>query len=523
MTGLEAGEAVAPDGYRFGPRDQRGLLAGIRTGQAAAGVAGLLGAVLLARSLHGPAAIPVAALVALAGAAAGFVPVAGRNLDEWLPPLAAHLVSRLTGAGAGAGAGAGGAPTGVAPLGQPVPRVFRELDVVEVAVPGRPAFGAVEDRRAGTLTGVLAVAGTAFALLERDEQERRVASWAAALAAVAGGEGAVVRLQWVARTVPGRPLRSGSGRPGRPDPGRPDRGRSGGHDEAARLDHELLVSLSVRASRRGGLGRTAVPGAAGLQRTAGPAGTPGRAGTPSGRGRSRVHARRSVVSAARVAAADAVLARELASLERRLQEAGVRVEGALSLPALCQALRRGFEPGPPQGPAPRRPWPQRVTAGWSTAAVDRLAHRTYWVAEWPRSEVGPDFLLPLLLSAGERRAVSVVMAPVPVRLAVRAAEHARTSATADAELRARHGFALSARARRQAEAVVQREAELAAGHLAFRFSGYVSVTASDEAALERSCARVEQAAALSRLTLRRLDGHQGEALAVCLPVGRGCA
>ncbi len=236
-----------------------------------------------------------------------------------------------------------------------------------------------------------------------------------------------------------------------------------------------------------------------------------------------MHARRSVVSAARVAAADAVLARELASLERRLQEAGVRVEGALSLPALCQALRRGFEPGPPQGPAPRRPWPQRVTAGWSTAAVDRLAHRTYWVAEWPRSEVGPDFLLPLLLSAGERRAVSVVMAPVPVRLAVRAAEHARTSATADAELRARHGFALSARARRQAEAVVQREAELAAGHVAFRFSGYVSVTASDEAALERSCARVEQAAALSRLTLRRLDGHQGEALAVCLPVGRGCA
>ncbi|MDA8033011.1 MAG: hypothetical protein M0T71_02400, partial [Actinomycetota bacterium] len=311
MTGLEAGEAVAPDGYRFGPRDQRGLLAGIRTGQAAAGVAGLLGAVLLARSLHGPAAIPVAALVALAGAAAGFVPVAGRNLDEWLPPLAAHLVSRLT--GAGAGAGAGGAPTGVAPLGQPVPRVFRELDVVEVAVPGRPAFGAVEDRRAGTLTGVLAVAGTAFALLERDEQERRVASWAAALAAVAGGEGAVVRLQWVARTVPGRPIRSGTGRPVRPDaarpaparpaPARPDPGRSGEHVEGARLDHELLVALSVRAPRRGGLGRTVAAGAPGAQRTAGPA------GTPSGRGRSRVHARRSVVSAARVAAADAVLAR----------------------------------------------------------------------------------------------------------------------------------------------------------------------------------------------------------------------
>jgi hypothetical protein len=154
--------------------------------------------------------------------------------------------------------------------------------------------------------------------------------------------------------------------------------------------------------------------------------------------------------------------------------------------------------------------------------VDRVVQRTYWIAEWPRSEVGPDFLLPLLLSTAERRSVSLVMAPVPARLAVRAVEHARTSGAADADLRARHGFALSARARRQHEAVVQREAELAAGHVAYRYSGYLAVVAPDPEGLGRACARLEQAAALSRLVLRRLDGHQGDALVVCLPVGRGC-
>lgn len=501
-------EGEAPEGYRFGPRNQRGLLAGIRTGQAVAVVAGLLGAVVLARSLHGPAAVPAAAVLALGGPAVGFLPLFGRTLDEWLPPLAAYLVARATTPGR---VGTAKVP----PARRPVPRPFRGLEVVEVAVPGRAAFGAVADRSTGTLTGVLAVAGTAFALLERAEQERRVAAWAAALAALAGGEGAVVRLQWVERTVPGRPLRS----PGPPSAGTVPAGSvpEGSYRELlradpARLDHELLLALSVRGAGR----RPVEPGATGAS---GPGA--GRASDRSGRG--RAHARRAVVAAARVAAADAVLARELAALERRLGEAGVAVEGALSVAALRQALRRGFEPGPPQGPVPRRPWPQRVEVAWSSARVDRLVHRTYWIAEWPRAAVGPDFLLPVLLSATERRAVSLVMAPVPVRLAVRAAEHARTSATADAELRARHGFALSARARRQHEAVLQREAELSAGHAAYRFSGYVSVAAEEPTALERVCGRVEQAAALSRLSLRRLDGHQGEALATCLPVGRGCA
>jgi len=154
--------------------------------------------------------------------------------------------------------------------------------------------------------------------------------------------------------------------------------------------------------------------------------------------------------------------------------------------------------------------------------TDGLWHATFWIAEWPRHEVGSDFLLPLLASSGDRRAVSVVMAPVPPLRAVRTAEHARTSGVADAELRRQHGFALTARVRREQEAVVRREHELADGHGAYRFSAYITVSAPGPGELDRACRRTEHAAALAGLDLRRLYGTQAEAFCCTLPVGRGC-
>lgn len=471
-------------GYRFGPRDQRGLVAGVRTGQACVLAASLVLAVVVAHARQGMATVPAAALVALAGGLLAFVPLGGRTADEWAPLLVAHAATGLTGARRHRLAARLG------PARRAVPRPFRGLQVVEVAATSAPAFGAVADARQATLTGVLSVAGGTFALADHHDQARRVAAWSSVLGALGGGNQRVARIQWVERTVP-EPAHARPAALGFPEPDAPGRSyRSLLRADPGRLRHELLVAVSVRAPR-GRLGRRPA------------AGRPGAGG-----------AARDV---------DAVLARELAALERRLREAGVAVEGALSPEALRTSLRAGFEPGPFQGPPPRQAWPFQLEARWSRARVGRLVQATYWIAEWPRSEVGPDFLLPLLLAGDERRSLSLVMSPVPPGAAVRAAEHARTSGAADAELRARHGFALSARARGQQEAVAQREAELAAGYAAFRFSGYVAVAAHDEAGLSRACARIEQAAALARLTLRRLDGCQADALTVCLPLGRGCA
>jgi len=115
------------------------------------------------------------------------------------------------------------------------------------------------------------------------------------------------------------------------------------------------------------------------------------------------------------------------------------------------------------------------------------------------------------------------MAPVAPLRAVRRAEHDRTSSAADEELRRRHGFAVTARTRHEHEATRRRESELADGHSAFRFTGYLAVTADDEAALATACARLEQIAAQAQLELHRMYGAQEDGFSCILPTGRGCA
>jgi hypothetical protein len=164
-----------------------------------------------------------------------------------------------------------------------------------------------------------------------------------------------------------------------------------------------------------------------------------------------------------------------------------------------------------------------VLAQWGCVRTDGTWHTTYWIAEWPRTDVAADFLGPLLLASDVRRSVSVVMEPVGPLRAARRIEQARTADIADAELRRRGGFLATARRRREEDVLVQREGELADGHASFRFSGYVTVSAPEIDTLEEACGRVEQVAAQAGLELRRCYGDQAVAFTCTLPFGRGLA
>jgi hypothetical protein len=106
---------------------------------------------------------------------------------------------------------------------------------------------------------------------------------------------------------------------------------------------------------------------------------------------------------------------------------------------------------------------------------------------------------------------------------VREAEAARTAQVADDQLRAKAGFLATARRRREAEGIAQREAELSDGHAAYRFVGYVTVTAQGPEQLEVAVGEIIQAAHQSRMELRRLYGVQDLAFTWTLPFGRGLA
>jgi hypothetical protein len=210
---------------------------------------------------------------------------------------------------------------------------------------------------------------------------------------------------------------------------------------------------------------------------------------------------------------------EVRALRAQMTSVGLVCEGVLDGRGAAAALGGFLLPDLVRHPG-AHPWPLAVEEHWADVHADLSWHRTYWVAEWPRSRVGPDFLSPLLVGTG-RRSFSVVMAPVPPERAVRDAESSRTAQLADAQLRAQGGFLETAQQRRRAEAVEGRESELADGRGSFELAGYVSVSADDKPGLEEACAQLERAAGAAKLCLRTLYGQQKEALTWALPFGRG--
>ncbi|MGH2962936.1 MAG: SCO6880 family protein, partial [Solirubrobacterales bacterium] len=229
-----------------------------------------------------------------------------------------------------------------------------------------------------------------------------------------------------------------------------------------------------------------------------------------------------------------VLLRELEALAERLTGAEVHVVGALRPGMLAGAVRIAFDPwsrpglarlaaadrnrdGLDEGAA----WPVGTETSWTTYRTDGAVHATYWIASWPRTEVGAALLTPLLLQAQMVRSIAVTVEPISPLRAIREVESARTGDLADQELRGRMGFMETARRRRMAEATERREEELADGHAAVRFAGYVTVSARSPEELEHHCSEVEHAAQMARLELLRLYGQQEEAFTYTLPLCRG--
>lgn len=214
--------------------------------------------------------------------------------------------------------------------------------------------------------------------------------------------------------------------------------------------------------------------------------------------------------------------REARLIVGQLRNSDLHCEGPLGASGIANIVEAAHAKDPtPSGLASVHGcWPMAEEDQWSVCRVGGTWHATYWIAEWPRIDVGPDFLSPLIMS-GNRRTVSVIMAPVPPERAAREARSARTAEVADERLRSKAGFLPSARRNREADGTARREIELADGHSEYRFSGYVTVTAQSRSELEEACAENEHAALSSHLEIRRLYGRQREAFTWTLPLGRG--
>lgn len=491
--------------YIFGPRAQGSVILGLRPGQVVVLNAGLAAAVtaLLVAPMGANVALAVAAV--LVAAAVAFVPTAGgRTLEQWLPVVARWGWRRATGAShwRSPAPTEGHAPSGEL-IGRPPP-ALSGVEIVGIDLGGGHELGVAVEPDRGAYTAVLQADGEGLGLLDSAEQRQRLQAWAEVLAGFGGEASPIARVQWVQRSVPdegdelGRDLRDRTAVP-------PSAPSMASYlellDDAAPAvrEHEVYVAVQITERRAARLLR----GARGAQ--------------------------------ARRQAAGEVLGDQLRRLDRRLARAGLRViAGALPPRRLAEVLytaadpcargelaRRALHVPQAAGCQPGNAWPLRGDETWRAYATDSGWHATYWIAEWPRTPVGADFLAPLLLESTAQRTVSVVMEPVGHATAVREAEAARTNELAEAQLRQSKGFVESWRKRREAEATERRAAELQEGYAEFRFSGYVTVTAADADELDDACAALNQAAGQAGLQLRRLDGDHDTAWTYTLPLARG--
>jgi len=489
--------------YRFPPLERRGVIAGWRAGQVASVAVSLVLAVLSVRSRPSVVGVAVAVVLVGTGVTAAFWPVAGRTGEQWLPvvvrwgwagatgrrtlvaggPSTGTSVSVDPRTGTGAAREAGGRPA--APVS-----AFEGLHLV--GAPGT-GIGVVVDDRARTVTAALVVQGRSFALLGPADQEARVAGWARVLASLARDGSSVHRLQWVETCLPddGGAVRAHLDDHGVLAADSPaTRSYRDLLDESSPVTrrHRVLVAVSVHRGRASRAIRTAGGGLEG--------------------------------------ALD-VLAAEVAAVHTSLEGVDIGVDGVLDRAGLAGVLAEVFRPAPDGSGVPvggregvGEPWPMGTGTMWDAVRTDGTWHATYWVAEWPRVDVHPDFLGPLLF-APLRRTLSVVMEPIDPARAARQVAQARTAGLADGELRRRNGFLTSARHARERQSVDERDIELADGHAQFRYSGYLGVTADSRAELDAACASLERAAGHARLEVRRLFGQQDGALLCLLPVGRG--
>ncbi|MEZ5378257.1 MAG: SCO6880 family protein [Acidimicrobiales bacterium] len=490
--------------YRFNLRDRTGWFLGLEGPQCVALGLGVLGAGALLNA-GAPGLTVFVPLVLAAAIALG--QWQGRPLYLLAPIATTWSFTRLTGRHRWFAPITRFTESGERTTSQPsLPPMLEgtSIDESEVAWTRRgrsEGTGIVLDRTERTATAVLRVSSRAFALAERGEQQRMLSMWGDALAAFCTERGPVAKIRWTEWAAPA----------GLDDQRRylTDHQSIYADPDALGSYRELLASAGPMVTRHEVLVAVTV-----AERKL--------------RRRNGDHDHASI---------DEVLLEEVRLLSGRLETAGLSASLPLSPTEIAETLRSRLDPYsvPTLGARKRsltelagivsvvNAGPMSVDVAWDHVRVDRSVHASYVFAEWPRLEVGPTWMEPLMLQAGGIRTLAVHYEPVAHSRSQRQVDRDSVKLAADEEQRNRSGFRVGARHRRAQTEVADREAELVAGYPEFEYVGTAHICAPDQVSLERSCSEYEQLAAQVGIELRRLDGQHDLALACCLPIGRGIA
>ncbi|NNC12839.1 PrgI family protein [Planctomonas sp. JC2975] len=214
----------------------------------------------------------------------------------------------------------------------------------------------------------------------------------------------------------------------------------------------------------------------------------------------------------------AVLKERVAGLEPALARARVSLHGWLTaadlddlFAAACDpvsaAHRRERESLKHRAPEANQPV-MGIDETWNNLRVDQSWHQTFWVAEWPRTDVRTGFLEPLLYAGDATRVITLQVRPVPIHKALNEVNRAQSDMETSAEIRLRLHSRVTLAHLREVEALNSREEDLVDGFGDVKIRGFITVSAETEGALARGRTEIEQASHPSRLVLASMAGQQ---------------
>jgi hypothetical protein len=214
----------------------------------------------------------------------------------------------------------------------------------------------------------------------------------------------------------------------------------------------------------------------------------------------------------------AVLKERVAGLEPAVERARLALQGWLTADDLDDLMAAASDPVTAAHRRERESFKHRaqepnqpvmgIDEGWNSLRVDQSWHQTFWVAEWPRTDVRTGFLEPLLYAGDATRCLTLQVRPVPIHKALSEVNRAQSDMETAAEIRLRLYSRVTLAQQREAEALSAREEDLVDGFGDVKVRGFITISAETEDALARARTEIEQASHPSRLVLAPMAGQQ---------------
>ncbi|MDA8046051.1 MAG: hypothetical protein M0Z30_12570, partial [Actinomycetota bacterium] len=194
----------------------------------------------------------------------------------------------------------------------------------------------------------------------------------------------------------------------------------------------------------------------------------------------------------------------------------------LSEEALAHLVASTYDPANEQRPRSLgNAGPLAISEYWDHLRHDSAWSAVLWISEWPRIDVPPDFLYPLIFAPGVRRSLSLTARPLPSDLALRQLRKEKTEAVADQTQKARVGQIADYADAQEFQDLMDRERSVISGHTDVEFTGLITVTAPTREDLEAAQATITRAAGAAACEVRPLYGRQAQGFIVgALPLAR---